>query len=94
MPGSQPTPSDRGRYTPAVSAFLRCRSPRRLHTPEPRPPRHHSPDLLGLLYPSSGARICQGCPMVAGVPDHAVRFPTCEVCRWPAIGLGPVHAWH
>jgi hypothetical protein len=94
MPGSQPTPSDRGRYTPAVSAFLRCRSPRHLDTPEHRPPRHHAPDLLGLLYPSSGARICQGCPMVAGIPDNAMHYPSCEVCRWPAVGIGPVHAWH
>jgi ribosomal protein L37AE/L43A len=94
MPEMEPTPIERGRYKPAVGAFLRHRPLRARRTPLPRPTRHRGADLLDLLYPASNSPVCQGCPMVSGVPDHAMRHPTCEVCRWPAVGIGQVHAWH
>jgi len=99
MPGNQPTPFLPGRYKPAVARFLRCH-PR----PAPRPALWAAPeraarrrrlaDLVEVLYPTGTSPLCPGCPMVPGVPDHAMRHPTCEVCRWPAVGVGPVHAWH
>src|SRR6266545_3335630 len=94
MPEMEPTPIDPGPYKPAVSAFLRCHLLRARRTPSPRPARHRGADLLDILYPASNSPICPGCPMVPGVPDHAMRYPACEVCRWPAVGLGQVHAWH
>ena len=94
MPEMEPTPIDPGPYKPAVSAFLRCHPFRARRTPSPRPARHRGADLLDILYPASNSPICPGCPMVPGVPDHAMRYPACEVCRWPAVGLGQVHAWH
>jgi hypothetical protein len=94
MPETQPTPLDHGRYKPAVSAFLRCHPPRARRSAPRRLARHRGADLLDVLYPASGAPICPGCPLVPGVPDHAMRYPTCEVCRWPAVGIGQVHAWH
>jgi hypothetical protein len=94
MPEMEATPSNPGRHTPAVSAFLRCHPLRAGRTQARRPRRHRGADLLDTLYPASSSPICPGCPMVPGVPDHAMRYPTCEVCRWPAVGIGRVHAWH
>jgi len=37
---------------------------------------------------------CPGCPVIPGVVDRAVRWPSCELCRWPAVHLeGARHAW-
>jgi len=94
MPEMEPTPSDPGRYKPAIGAFLRCHPLRARRTAAGSPKRRRGADLLGVLYPASNSPICPGCPMVPGVPEHAMRYPTCEVCRWPAVGIGPVHAWH
>jgi hypothetical protein len=93
MPEMEPTPIDRDRYKPAVSSFLRCPPLPARRTPRRRA-RHRGTDLLDLLYPASNSPICSGCPMVPGVPDHAMRYPTCEVCRWPAVGIGRLHAWY
>jgi hypothetical protein len=38
-------------------------------------------------------RVCPGCPVEAGVADRDRRFPACELCRWPAVNVGAVHAW-
>ena len=94
MPEMEPTPIDPGRYKPAVSAFLRCHPLRARRTAPPRPARRRGADLLDVLYPASSSPVCEGCPTVPGVPDHAMRYPTGEVCRWPAVGIGQVHAWH
>ena len=36
---------------------------------------------------------CRGCPIYPHIPDAEFRFPSCELCHWPAIGVGPVHVW-
>jgi hypothetical protein len=36
---------------------------------------------------------CAGCPIYPHIPDEQFRFPSCELCHWPAIGVGPTHAW-
>jgi hypothetical protein len=36
---------------------------------------------------------CPGCPIFPHIPDGQFRFPSCEICHWPAIGAGPAHAW-
>jgi hypothetical protein len=45
----------------------------------------------------SGARPggipCQGCPIYPHIRDEEFRFPSCELCHWPAVGIGLVHAW-
>ena len=100
MPDSQPTPPPHARFKPAVASFLRCAGraagpvDRGAPAGAARPRHRRGPDLLEILYPASGSPICPGCPVIPGVPDHAMRYPTCEVCRWPAVDLGPVHAWH
>jgi hypothetical protein len=40
-----------------------------------------------------GGMPCRGCPIYPHIRDEEFRFPSCELCRWPAIGIGPVHAW-
>jgi ribosomal protein L37AE/L43A len=94
MPEMEPTPIERARYKPAVGPFLRHQPLRARRTPPRRPRRRRGADLLDVLYPASNSPICPGCPMVPGVPDRDMRHPTCEVCRWPAVGIGQVHAWH
>jgi hypothetical protein len=36
---------------------------------------------------------CPGCPIFPHIPDGQFRFPSCELCHWPAVGAGPAHAW-
>lgn len=36
---------------------------------------------------------CPGCPIYAHIPDSQFRFPSCELCHWPAIGVGSTHVW-
>src|SRR6266540_4335153 len=37
--------------------------------------------------------LCPGCPVYPHIPDEEFHFPSCELCHWPAIGVGPVHIW-
>jgi hypothetical protein len=96
MPAAQPIPNGSPRRKPAVTSLLRCQ-PRPV-VPGIRPgirDRALARGLAALLDRLARDRgnVCAGCPVVPGVPDRAVRYPTCEVCRWPAVGLGTVHAW-
>ncbi len=43
--------------------------------------------------PPAGRVPCPGCPIYPHIPDEEFRFPSCELCHWPAVGIGPVHAW-
>jgi hypothetical protein len=36
---------------------------------------------------------CPGCPIFPYIPDRQFRFPSCELCHWPAVGAGAAHAW-
>jgi hypothetical protein len=36
---------------------------------------------------------CPGCPIYRHIPDTQFRFPSCELCHWPAIGVGSAHVW-
>src|SRR6266567_4495190 len=36
---------------------------------------------------------CPGCPIYPHIPDGQFRFPSCELCHWPAIGVGSTHVW-
>jgi hypothetical protein len=36
---------------------------------------------------------CPGCPIFPHIPDRQFRFPSCELCHWPAVGAGAAHAW-
>jgi hypothetical protein len=36
---------------------------------------------------------CPGCPIYSHIPDEQFRFPSCELCHWPAIGVGSTHVW-
>lgn len=36
---------------------------------------------------------CPGCPIYPHIPDSQFRFPSCELCHWPAIGVGSTHVW-
>jgi hypothetical protein len=36
---------------------------------------------------------CPGCPLYPHIRDRDLRFPSCELCLWPAVGLGRVHVW-
>jgi hypothetical protein len=36
---------------------------------------------------------CPGCPIYPHIPDRELRFPSCELCHWPAVGVGRVHRW-
>src|SRR6266536_836738 len=36
---------------------------------------------------------CPGCPIYPHSPDEQFRFPSCELCHWPAIGIGSRHVW-
>ncbi|HZD74053.1 MAG TPA: hypothetical protein VE776_09255 [Actinomycetota bacterium] len=36
---------------------------------------------------------CPGCPLYPHIRDRDLRFPTCELCHWPAVGVGRVHTW-
>jgi hypothetical protein len=36
---------------------------------------------------------CPGCPIYPHIRDEEFRFPSCELCHWPAIGTGEVHVW-
>jgi hypothetical protein len=36
---------------------------------------------------------CPGCPIFPYIPDRQFRFPSCELCPWPAVGAGAAHAW-
>jgi hypothetical protein len=36
---------------------------------------------------------CSGCPIFPHIPDNQFRFPSCELCHWPAVGVGAAHAW-
>ena len=36
---------------------------------------------------------CPGCPIYPHIPDEQFRFPSCELCHWPAIGVGSTHVW-
>jgi hypothetical protein len=38
-------------------------------------------------------RTCPGCPVYPHIPDRDLRFPSCELCHWPAVDLGRVHVW-
>lgn len=40
-----------------------------------------------------GGILCPGCPIYPHIPDEQFRFPSCELCHWPAIGVGAVHVW-
>jgi hypothetical protein len=92
MPVAQPIPNGSARRKPAIASLLRC---------QPRPGVTSAPDrtlarsLLALFRRLAGdhGNLCAGCPIVPGVPDRATLFPTCEICRWPAVAAGPVHAW-
>jgi len=42
---------------------------------------------------SRAAGPCPGCPIYPHIPDRELRFPSCELCHWPAIGVGRVHRW-
>jgi hypothetical protein len=39
------------------------------------------------------SQVCGGCPRYAHIDDDALRWPTCELCRWPAVDLAEQHAW-
>jgi hypothetical protein len=92
MPAAQPIPNGAGRRKPAIAPLLRC---------QPRsalpgvPDRALARGLVALFHRLARDRgnVCAGCPIVPGVPDRAILYPTCEVCRWPAVDAGPVHAW-
>jgi hypothetical protein len=92
MPVAQPIPNGSPRRKPAVAFLLRCQ-------PRPVVPgirgRTLARRLIALLNRRARDRgnLCAGCPVVPGIPDRAVRYPACEVCRWPAVRLGAVHAW-
>ncbi|HZC98750.1 MAG TPA: hypothetical protein VFA46_00675 [Actinomycetes bacterium] len=92
MPTAQPIPNGSARRKPAVASLLRCRQ----RPVVPGMPGHALARGLAALFDRLGrdrGNVCAGCPIVPGVPDRAVRYPTCEVCRWPAVDVGPVHAW-
>src|SRR6266536_5280566 len=36
---------------------------------------------------------CPGCPIYPHIPAEQFRFPSCELCHWPAIGVGSTHVW-
>jgi hypothetical protein len=36
---------------------------------------------------------CPGCPLYPHIRDRDLRFPSCELCHWPAVGLGRAHIW-
>ncbi len=36
---------------------------------------------------------CPGCPIYPHIPDEQFRFPSCELCHWPAIVIGSRHVW-
>jgi hypothetical protein len=40
-----------------------------------------------------GSIPCPGCPIYEHIPDEQFRFPSCELCHWPAIGVGATHVW-
>jgi hypothetical protein len=40
-----------------------------------------------------GGIVCSGCPIYPHIPDEQFRFPSCELCHWPAIGVGSTHIW-
>ena len=92
MPIAQPIPNGSPGRKPVIASLLRC-APRPLVPGVPD--RTLARGLVGLLRRFTGSRgnVCAGCPIVPGVPDRAILFPTCEVCRWPAVDAGPVHAW-
>ncbi|HZD67350.1 MAG TPA: hypothetical protein VFA45_00050 [Actinomycetes bacterium] len=92
MPVAQPIPNRPARHQPVLASLLRC---------QPRSALPGIPDLTlarGLValfqrLARDRGNVCAGCPIVPGVPDRAIRYPTCEVCRWPAVDAGAVHAW-
>jgi len=92
MPAAQPIPNDSAPRKPAIAPLLRC---------QPRsalagvPDRALARGLVALFHRLARDRgnVCAGCPIIPGVPDRAILYPTCEVCRWPAVDAGPVHAW-
>ncbi len=32
-------------------------------------------------------------PRLSGLPARDLRFPSCELCHWPAVGVGRTHVW-
>jgi hypothetical protein len=42
---------------------------------------------------SRSAGPCPGCPIYPHIRDRDLRFPSCELCHWPAVGVAGVHAW-
>ena len=42
---------------------------------------------------SRSAGPCPGCPIYPHIPDRDLRFPSCELCHWPAVRVGGVHVW-
>jgi ribosomal protein L37AE/L43A len=95
MPTAQPIPNGPTRRKPAVSSLLRCEARRPRSALPGIPDRALARGLVALFAHLGRDRghVCAGCPIVPGVPDRAMRYPTCEVCRWPAVDVGPVHAW-
>ena len=89
MPAAQPIPNDSAPRKPAIAPLLRC---------QPRSALAGAPDralargLVALFHRLARDRgnVCAGCPIIPGVPDRAILYPTCEVCRWPAVYAGPV----
>ena len=87
MPTAQPIPNGWARHQPALISLLRC---------QPRsavpgvPDRALARGLVALFHRLARDRgnVCAGCPIVPGVPDRAILYPTCEVCRWPAVDGG------
>ncbi len=92
MPVAQPIPNGSSRHKPVIASLLH-REPRSVVPGVPD--RALARSLVALFHRLAGDRrnVCPGCPIVPGVPDRAMLFPTCEVCRWPAVDPGPVHAW-
>ncbi|SRR6266545_3247210 len=49
--------------------------------------------MIALRRRGGQGSVCAGCPVTPGVPDRAIRYPSCEVCRWPTVNLDREHAW-
>src|SRR5574341_649538 len=41
----------------------------------------------------TGGMPCPGCPIYPHIRDEEFRFPSCELCHWPAVGIGSRHVW-
>jgi hypothetical protein len=42
---------------------------------------------------SRSAGPCPGCPIYPHIRDRDLRFPSCELCHRPAVGVGGAHVW-